>query len=96
MQSSAQTLGVKMCGNCNPSIESMEVARKIARGLGADLVPYDAGMLKLIISACPAACVERAYSGPVIIRGLELNGRPCEDEAELVEKTILLLQSLGG
>ena len=43
-------LGVKMCGNCNPDIESMKCAKRIAQALGMDLVRYDEGDITLTVS----------------------------------------------
>ena len=85
-------LGVKMCGNCNPDIESMEVAGRIAQALGARIVPYGQGQLELTISACVSACVEERYPCPVRIRGLSLNGYPCRDEDELVNTAVRKLR----
>lgn len=85
-------LGVKMCGNCNPDIPSMEVARRIAQALDAQLVPYDQGEVKLTISACCAACVEEGYPSSASIRGLSLNGRPCRDQAELTAGAVEVLK----
>ena len=86
-------LGVKMCGNCNPAIESMQVARRVARALDARIVPYGQGRVNLTISACFSACVEEQYPSPAVIRGLSLNGRPCSGEDDLVEQTAACLKN---
>lgn len=85
-------LGVKMCGNCNPDIESMALARRIAGILGGQVVPYGQGQITLTISACGSACVEEAYPAHAVIRGLCLNGRPCRNEDSLAFETAALLQ----
>ena len=81
-------LGVKMCGNCNPEISSMAAAKKIAAGLGMQLVPYDSGDVTLTISGCISSCVYEKYPSPVQIQGLMVNGRRCASQAELVERAI--------
>ena len=81
-------LGVKMCGNCNPDIESMAAAKKIAAALNMELVPYDQGDVTLTISACISSCVFEKYPSPVQIQGLRVNGYECRDQNELIDRVI--------
>lgn len=87
-------LGVKMCGNCNPDIRSVWVTRQIAKHLCVELVPYEQAAVRLVVSACGAACVENAYPCPAAIRGLRLNGVLCEGETDLIGRTVELLEPL--
>ena len=84
----SRRLGVKMCGNCNPDIESGSVARRIASGLGMDLVHYEDGDSRLTISGCCCACVEEDYPAEAVVRGLDFNGVKCRDEDELVARAV--------
>ena len=84
-------LGVKMCGNCNPDIRCMFIVQRIARALDAVPVAYDEGGVKLTVSACQTACVERDYPAAAVIRGFSVNGQPCRDENEIIEKALACL-----
>jgi hypothetical protein len=81
-------LGVKLCGNCNPEINSMSAARKIAADIGMQLVPYDEGDITLTVSGCISSCVYEKYPSPVQIQGLMVNGTRCASQKELVERAI--------
>ena len=85
-------LGVKLCGNCNPDIRSMWVVKQIAEELGAELSPCDQAPVRLVVSACGAACVEDTCPCSIKIRGLCLNGLLCKDEMELIERAVELLR----
>ena len=87
-------LGVKMCGNCNPDIESMKCAKKIAERLGMELVRYDEGDLTLTMSACVSSCVYEDYPSPVQIQGLHVNGSACASQDELVERAVAVYEKL--
>lgn len=85
-------LGVKLCGSCNPEIETMGLACRVAAALGGRVVPYAEGTITLTISACPSACVEERYPSPAVVRGLRLNGRLYPNEDALARATVALLQ----
>ena len=87
-------LGVKFCGNCNPDIESMPAAKKIAAALNMELVPYDEGDITLTISACMSSCVYENYPSPVQIQGLHVNGIECRDRDELINRVIAIYKDL--
>ncbi len=83
-----------MCGNCNPEISAMSAAKKIAAGLGMELVPYDRGDLTLTISGCISSCVFEKYPSPVQIQGLMVNGTRCASQQELVERAVAVYRGL--
>ncbi|MEA4893800.1 MAG: hypothetical protein VB064_00895 [Oscillospiraceae bacterium] len=87
-------LGVKMCGNCNPEIDSMTVVKRIAGLLNAEIIPYGGGAsdITLTVSGCRSACVDEDYPADARIIGLSLDGHPCEDEKELSSKAAGLLK----
>ena len=87
-------LGVKMCGNCNPDIESMKCAKAIAQRLGMELVRYEEGDLTLTVSACVSSCVYEDYPSPVQIQGLHVNGAACATQEELVDRAVAVYGKL--
>ncbi len=87
-------LGVKMCGNCNPDIESMKCAKAIAQRLGMELVRYEEGDLTLTMSACVSSCVYEDYPSPVQIQGLHVNGAACATQDELVDRAVAVYEKL--
>lgn len=89
----SKRLGVKMCGNCNPWIRSMYVAEGIASGLGMELVPYEQGDVRLTISACSAACVEKSHPADLVIRAMEVCGITYKTEDELIGAAVHILGS---
>ena len=86
-----KVLGVKMCGNCNPAIRSLETARAISRKLGMELAAYDDPRVQilLVINGCQVGCVQMPNAIPVRIEGLFLNGAFCADQAELVQRAVI-------
>ncbi|QAT50080.1 hypothetical protein EQM14_10010 [Caproiciproducens sp. NJN-50] len=88
-------LEVKMCGNCNPVIESSELVRKIARDLQVKVIPYRQApaQASLIVNGCETGCVDESMDPRAVhIRGYYLNGSPCVGESELLTKAEKLLK----
>lgn len=88
-------LEVKMCGNCNPVIESAEIVRRIARDLRVKVIPYRQAPARasLIVNGCETGCVDETMDPKAVhIRGFYLNGKPCSGEPELLTKAEKLLK----
>lgn len=87
-----------MCGNCNPAIESMAVARGIARAMGASLVPYNSPCAQgvLVINGCERGCVFLPGAFPLEIAGLSLDRIPCTDQETLISLAAKGLFALSG
>lgn len=77
-------LGVKMCGNCNPSIEAKKIVTKVSTALHAKVVPYEYASIRLTISSCSSACVEKKFPGDVTIRGREVDGVEYENDLDVI------------
>lgn len=78
-------VGIKFCGNCNPVLDTVELARALAGASEIEFVhwegfEYDA---LLILSGCAVDCASRPdFRGPtVIVAGNHINRvpRPLED-----------------
>lgn len=87
-----------MCGNCNPAIESMAVARGIAQAMGASLVPYDSPCAQgvLVINGCARGCVSLPGAFPLEIAGLSLDRIPRADQETLISLAAKRLSVLSG
>lgn len=64
-------VGVKFCGNCNPSVDMPALVRELAaRAEGVTFVRWDdeSYELLLILSACRCDCATRPpFAGPVVV-----------------------------
>ena len=83
-------IGIKFCGNCNPTIDAHLLIEDIKRRLsGFNIFPSDKPGLDalLIISACTVDCATRPSQCPPVVisvAGETINNVPCA-EASLAE-----------
>ena len=57
-------LAIRYCGSCNPHIDLKRIGEKLkekAKEINAELVPYQAGNIDLlvILCGCPIACADK-------------------------------------
>ena len=79
-------INLKLCGSCNPHIQTGQVYREIKKealhaGLDLEFYPWDepGSDLLLVISGCPVDCAERPANKieELIVAGETLNHQPC-------------------